>query len=224
MASATNKIIKLLRNKLTFENVEMVLNDQGYSVVFFNTPSGDIEIERYKLFEERDTLMAFTYLETARIVFIDGTLSAEDKLYSALHELGHIVLGHVNSDLFNRNKVLLDIEADNFAYKIVYGEKKGYLYILISAIVLSLSLLHSSQPSFEIIHNSDNIVSEPAITQEALLSYDETVYAESDMVYVTTTGHKYHRKYCRYLIHSTLTELPRSEASKGYAPCKVCKP
>lgn len=222
MATAKNKIIKLLRNDLSFENVEKVLNEQGYSVVFFNTPTGDIEIERYKLFEERDTLMAFTYSETARIVFIDGTLSAEDKLYLALHELGHIILGHLDGDIFNRNKVLLDIEADNFAYKVICGEKKEMLYILISAIVLSLSLIFST--AFNISGDIENVVTLPTDIESATHISDGPVYAETDIVYITTSGTKFHRKDCRYIQYSTLTELPRSEASMEYAPCKVCKP
>ena len=120
MVIAENKIIKLLRKRLNFERVEKVLSDCGYSVVFFNTEVGDTEIERYNLDTEKSELMAFTYFETARIVFIDGTLSAEEILYLALHELGHIVLGHLDSDMFNRNKVLMDIEADHFAYKVVH--------------------------------------------------------------------------------------------------------
>ena len=120
MLSPKRKIIRLLRKKLCFENVEKAINDCGYSVVFFNTDLGDAEIERYDLSEEKDRLKAFTYYETARIVFIDGNSSAEDMLYLALHELGHIILGHMDTDIFTHNKILLDIEADTFVYKVIH--------------------------------------------------------------------------------------------------------
>ena len=120
MTTAGKKIIKALRKKLSFENAEEITNNLGYSVVFFNTAVGDAELERYDLIEEKESLMAFTYFENARIVFIDGKLSVEDRLYLLLHEIGHIVLGHLESDIFNRNKVLMDIEADNFAYKVIH--------------------------------------------------------------------------------------------------------
>ena len=43
-------------------------------------------------------------------------------------------------------------------------------------------------------------------------------------VYVTDTGHKYHRANCRYLSHSKHA-MKLSEAKKeGYEPCKVCRP
>lgn len=41
-------------------------------------------------------------------------------------------------------------------------------------------------------------------------------------VYVTKTGHKYHRAGCQYLKSSAI-KMTRSEAIKGgYSPCKRC--
>jgi hypothetical protein len=42
-------------------------------------------------------------------------------------------------------------------------------------------------------------------------------------VYVTRTGAKYHRDGCRYLSHSKIP-MSLTEASKRFAPCKVCRP
>jgi hypothetical protein len=42
-------------------------------------------------------------------------------------------------------------------------------------------------------------------------------------VYVTRTGAKYHRDGCRYLSRSKIP-MSLAEASKRFAPCKVCKP
>jgi len=48
--------------------------------------------------------------------------------------------------------------------------------------------------------------------------------SESDIVYITKTGSKYHRQGCRYLRYSAIP-VKRSEAiAKGYGPCSVCKP
>lgn len=215
MTTAKNRIIKLLRNDLSFENVEKVLNERGYSVVFFNTRSGDVEIDRYDLGSEKSTLMAFTYLQTARIVFIDGTLSAEDKLYLALHELGHIILGHLDSDIFNRNKILLDIEADNFAYTVIHGKNKSPLYITVAA-MLSLSLLFCA--TF-IVKNNDETTTAPLKATEM---YNQTT--EGETVYITTSGTKFHRTDCMYIKNKTLIELSRDEAYAKYVPCSACRP
>lgn len=45
-----------------------------------------------------------------------------------------------------------------------------------------------------------------------------------NVVYITKTGHKFHKAGCRYLKYSR-TEIDRDEALRlGYVPCKVCRP
>jgi len=45
-----------------------------------------------------------------------------------------------------------------------------------------------------------------------------------EVVYVTKTGEKYHRKRCGYLRHSSIAK-PLSEAvDDGYEPCSACRP
>lgn len=46
---------------------------------------------------------------------------------------------------------------------------------------------------------------------------------KEQIVYVTRTGHKYHRAGCRYLSRSKIP-ITLSEARLSYAPCKVCMP
>lgn len=46
----------------------------------------------------------------------------------------------------------------------------------------------------------------------------------NQIVYVTKTGVKYHRGYCRYLRRSKIPMKLREAAAAGYTPCKVCRP
>lgn len=206
-----NKIKKALKgNKLQLENVRKILYELGYSVIFFNTYSGDLEIERYNLHEEKNKLRAFSYSENARIVFINNNLSAEDKLYSALHELGHIALGHLQTDITGRNKILMDIEADNFAYSVIYRSRNSSVYILLSAIILSASVILGAY--ITTLGNNPEEVSE--LSQPVL-----------DTVYVTPSGTKYHRSDCFYVKDKTTTiKLSIEEAGNKYLPCSVCNP
>jgi hypothetical protein len=51
------------------------------------------------------------------------------------------------------------------------------------------------------------------------------VFAQSDSVYITPTGKKYHRASCRTIKNSRITEISRDAAvSRGYGACKVCRP
>ena len=206
-----NKIKKALKgDKLQLENVRKILYELGYSVIFFNTYSGDLEIERYNLHEEKNKLRAFSYSENARIVFINNNLSAEDKLYSALHELGHIVLGHLQTDITGRNKILMDIEADNFAYSVIYRSRNSSVYILLSAVILSASVILGAYIT-TFGHKSEELY--------------ETVRKTLDTVYVTPSGKKYHRRDCYYVRDKkNITELTIDEATTAYLPCSVCNP
>lgn len=42
------------------------------------------------------------------------------------------------------------------------------------------------------------------------------------VVYITRTGHKYHKSWCRYLRQSKIKTTLREAKSRGYDPCKVC--
>lgn len=42
-------------------------------------------------------------------------------------------------------------------------------------------------------------------------------------IYITRTGHKFHRAGCRYISHSAI-KISQEDAEKNYSPCKVCRP
>lgn len=109
-----------LKGNLDVAEIVRYLETYGYSVVLYNTPDGDKEIERYKLMRYKNTLKAFTYVKNARIVFIDGSKHPDDRFYLLLHELGHVLLGHIGDGKTAwRNQILIDIEADAFAYEMI---------------------------------------------------------------------------------------------------------
>lgn len=114
-----NQAVKLrrkLKGKTDFVSVEEYLNIIGYKVIFFNTPVGDAELQRYNLSEKAQKTKAFTYRATAKIVFIDNDISPEDKTYVLYHELGHIELGHLDYKRMSTiNKILMEFQADTFA-------------------------------------------------------------------------------------------------------------
>lgn len=47
---------------------------------------------------------------------------------------------------------------------------------------------------------------------------------QSDIVYITKTGTKYHRAGCRYLSKSSIPITRQEAIARGYTPCSVCKP
>ena len=47
---------------------------------------------------------------------------------------------------------------------------------------------------------------------------------QTDIVYRTRTGSKYHRHSCRYLRRSSIPIARKDAKQLGLTPCKVCKP
>jgi hypothetical protein len=58
-----------------------------------------------------------------------------------------------------------------------------------------------------------------AVAPTKSLAKKKTVY-----VYITDTGHKYHRSGCRYLRYSKHKVKLSTAKRMGEKPCKVCKP
>lgn len=42
------------------------------------------------------------------------------------------------------------------------------------------------------------------------------------VVYITRTGHKYHKDWCRYLRQSKIAVSRSAAIQAGYTPCSVC--
>ena len=49
-----------------------------------------------------------------------------------------------------------------------------------------------------------------------------SVAKQDCIVYVTKTGHKYHRAGCRYLRRSAIATSRAKAVAKGMTPCSVC--
>ena len=199
------KLNKALKGKADFVSIEEHLKTLGYKVIFFNTPVGDKEIIRYNLMLKAEKVDAFTYTSAAKIVFINNDCSGEEKLYLLYHEVGHILLGHMDYPrLSTRNKVLLDIETDVFAYNIIHPPKSNGTFIY--SLILIIALLTGS-------FFTPKTKSIPVSTIDNSIEY----------VCITATGDKYHREYCSH-IHDGSAHIARSEAKKLFEPCSNCNP
>ena len=47
---------------------------------------------------------------------------------------------------------------------------------------------------------------------------------KEEAVYITRTGERYHREFCRYLEHSKIETSLKAALASGFTPCKVCRP
>lgn len=188
----------------------------GYSVIFFNTSPGDEAIRAYGLEWEKDTLKAFTCHEVNGIsaVFIDNNLHINDKLYLILHEIGHILLGHVgDGHIAYRDQLYSDIEADAFAFEVLnYKGNASQIISTVCAVVLGITIGFA----VGLITTSGNQIHDITTLQ--------TFAAENNVVYITPTGTKYHRDTCIYAQNKDCAEMSKNQADKIYEACRVCNP
>lgn len=101
--------------------------------------------------------------------------------------------------------------------------KKSVLLYLCITICISIGLLLSS-PSSKTQPSRNYSAEELFIEQDVPLQTNETIPdcdTESDVVYVTDTGHKYHKLGCSYLKSQTETTVENA-LSEGYTPCSRC--
>lgn len=208
--TAAKKFYKSINGKIEFENVEGYLRRLGYEVFFFNTAAGDAELARYGQTEKAKISKAFTYVGTAKIVFINNQLSVEDKLYVLLHEVGHIALKHLDYErLSAHNRILLDVDADAFVYFVLNRKRKPSLQAALLAVILVMAVcLFFRFP-----------------TESTFFSGDAPIISEaSDTVIITASGRCYHRENCGTISGSLTANLERKEAQKLFSPCKKCNP
>ncbi len=59
---------------------------------------------------------------------------------------------------------------------------------------------------------------------EELVPKDPPPNEDSDTVYVTEAGKKYHRSSCHHLNKSCISISRKDAIARGYTPCSVCKP
>lgn len=215
--SAVKKFSKNVK-KIDFVNVENFAEKLGFAVIFFNTSEGDLVLLKCNYSEEDKKYKAFTHIGTAKIIFINNDVENESKLYLLLHEIGHILLGHIgNGQSKARNSILIDVETDAFVNEALHYKKFNYWWVLYTVIVLFLGFFIGNVITNNIMFPKTDI--KPTNTLNDVISDNQ-----NDTVYITPAGTKFHRIDCRYTKDKDCTAVSRAEAMQKYTPCKICKP
>ena len=242
-----------VKNDITFESAAKYLNERGIEIIFANTPNGDKRIYALNIADVvKDKKSITVYKKNVKCVVINNNLSSEDKLFMILHEIGHILLGHIDTDYYNAvNNVKIDNEAEAFTYLSMHTSKSKYIVyklikhknaiiscicmsILISAFAVGYVTQERGKPAIpQTAIVSEDIKNTPAITptpENTAIVAEETPNANppdnsAQMVYVTPTGKKYHKYNCHTIDKYTAIEISIDKAKEShYEPCKICNP
>lgn len=233
------------------KELKQIIENSGWEIYSYS--NAEEIIDNYNLREMTKKNDSFVARVGDRIViFYDDNISQLDFPHILGHEIGHIVLGHLDSskDIYSKerdceifSKELLNFSSRYFVVPAIVYSMIG-ICILVAIVV---GLVKSKNSNEIIIHSSNNsydsssdyysstdeqITNEPFIISSSESSTTEiyptgeyqTDENNATIVYITTAGKKYHLEGCQYIKDkNNLIEIFIDEAeAAGYEPCKVC--
>ena len=212
-ASAERLLMHYGISRPTLDNLLYILSDLGYELIDFDpenrTEALAILQNELSLTNDITSQSGFTVVRgDIRVVFVRENLSNLEKRYLIAHEMGHIVLGHLQPGA--TPTVLQEYEASSFANALISPSAKirmaGYarthkvriFCIFLAAVILIIGGI---------------------ISVNALIA--RNYYGE---YYVTSGGNKYHIRNCPVIQYRTnVHRLTNDEFYSGiFDPCNIC--
>lgn len=246
-------LIKHRLKKVTLSTVKLAAKTEGYTIVEFNNLVNDkdvnILVEALHLKEYVRTAKGFTYADgNYRLIFLHEDLNDSEKLLVLLHEIGHIVLGHLTANSVIGNDVLQEHEANEFSHYVSnrsfaenlkisvahYGKWYALGGVLLVALGLGMWWMFSSDTSEPQTLNVADVPANPDIAEEPVQTEknpevsqtkpEENPFADGKY-FITETGKKYHVEGCRYIKDKAVEIMTETQFNTGfYEPCNYCKP
>lgn len=201
-------------SRVTLDNLAYFIEKRGFEIIDFsrsedNNDATRIMMERFHLTEVARQNSAFLYIQgNMRYVFLDESMSANDKLYALAHELGHICLEHTRAGSFIHGTFEQEHEANEFAHYLLHPSARIVVIawanehrIGAAAIVLAIILLIAAIPVTNYVQSK--------------------IY--HDYYFVTDSGEHYHMADCFYIQGKDAHRMTKEEFESGkYTPCKIC--
>lgn len=232
------KFAKNFAGELTFTELKSYVEKHiRYKLLFFDTELAQRELLRLNMKIPKSEKGLAVNGGTSKIVFLKSNLSEDEKIQCLLHEVGHIILGHLDIPSRELNREKAEHDAELFSYMVLANVKRrAKASYKISCIVLTIIVcLQSAVLGFNFFgkisehadKESDFAIETSAFDYASGIgSVDSAAFDNSEyMVYVTAEGQKYHKLNCQYVKNKTnIRELTLKEADKKYSPCSVCNP
>jgi competence protein ComEC len=210
----------------TFENLLDAIEQKGLSI---NTVSAGLSLfdfgnvkaefiapnsESYSNLNNYSAVLLLSYNNNRFLFMGDAEREEEAKILSKSYDISAdvIKIGHHGS---SSSSSLAFINAVKPKYAVIScGAENLYGHPdLVTLAILSNTKILRTDLNGNIVFTSDG----------NKISYKTDKKDNSQTVYVTETGTKYHLSGCRYLSNSSIS-ISLSEARTKYSPCSVCKP
>ena len=203
--------------------LEKLIQGNGFTIIEYNkynnTPEVNELIQTLGIEDRISTENSFVYVDgNIKFLFINSDLKESEKITLLCHELGHICDERLDAPNHIYSKIEREDFANEFAHYIEHPTvltKVTSTFLkrkLVCILTLVLTLLSASGIY---IRSNSQIVS-------VFFSHESTVLTQP--YYVTTTGIRYHKDFCKHVKYKTnTTQMTIDDAiSKGYTPCLDC--
>ncbi len=234
---AAKDFIKKLNVIITFDSFTNYLQKEGYTVMYYSAPECALLFDKYNLSDYAKAVNAFTYVcNSVEVVFIDDSISFNNMLCAIAHESAHVYLGHLKINKYAIDDRHIEMEAEALAYEVLHHKngKDTIKTVAITVLVFCMMYLlgtnialHKKVEHYNTVQASASVSASVPKTHVTTTIEPEEIEANpetSETVLVTPSGKKFHRSDCRYVKNKNCITLSRTEASKKYTPCSVCRP
>ncbi len=219
---------KLMRkNRLSvapsLKTLEELIQNNGFTIIEYNKYNNTSEvnelIQTLRLEYRISTENSFVYVDgNIKFLFINSDLKESEKITLLCHELGHICDKRLDAPNHIYSKIEQEAFANEFAH---YLEHPSLLTKIISIFLRRKLVCILIFVLLLLAAGGICITNTPQV--KAVFSIHQST-ALTQPYYVTTTGIRYHRDFCKHVKYKTnTTQMTIDKAiSKGYTPCLDC--
>ena len=194
----------------------------------------------YNDLNDNSLVIRLVFGETSFLFTGDAETSSEDEMLADGYDLESTLLkvGHHGSDSSSSARFLAAVQPRYAVISVGSGNTYGHPALgTLQRLSATGAEIYRTDLSGTIIATSDGTsiildksaspiktTAPPTVEPTVKPTPKPTIVQKSVTVYITKSGEKYHRSGCRYLAKSKIAIKLADALSRGYTPCKVCKP
>ena len=207
----------------SLKTLEELIQNNGFKIIEYNKYNNTSEvnelIQTLGIEDRLSTENSFVYVSgNIKFVFINADLKSSEKITLLCHELGHICDKRLDAP----NHIYSKIEREDFANEFAHYLEHPTVLTKIISTFLKRKLVYILVFVLLLLSTGGIYITSNPQVKDVFSAHEPTSLTQS--YYVTTTGIRYHKDFCKHVKYKTnTTQMTIDDAiSKGYTPCLDC--